>query len=115
LFIADDLIWAFTRLTTPGVHSPSWNHVSWGVEMVGDYSQEDFDQGPGSNVAANAVIALAKLHTLMSLDPTMLRLHKEDPLTHHNCPGKNVDKVDMIARVQEQMGGDHPLGQLPVG
>src|SRR5678815_2734928 len=35
LFIADDRIWVFTPLTLPGVHSPSWNDVSWGVEVVG--------------------------------------------------------------------------------
>src|SRR5436190_1297532 len=62
LFVADDVIWAFTPLTVPGVHSPSWNHISWGVEMVGDYDNEDFDQGPGANVAENAVSALAILH-----------------------------------------------------
>jgi hypothetical protein len=37
LFIADDLIWVFTRLNTPGLHTPSWNAISWGVELVGDY------------------------------------------------------------------------------
>ena len=115
LFIADDLIWAFTPLTTPGVHSPSWNHVSWGVEMVGDYSREAFDQGSGMNVAANAVRALATLHMLMGLDPTTLKLHKEDPATTHDCPGRNVNKTDIITRVQAQMAGDHPLGQVPVG
>src|SRR6266851_1193049 len=43
LFVADDLIWVFTPLTTSGVHAPSWNHVSWGVEMVGDDTVEPFD------------------------------------------------------------------------
>jgi hypothetical protein len=40
LFVADDLIWAFTPLTTSGVHSPSWNAISWGIEMVGEYEEE---------------------------------------------------------------------------
>ena len=31
LFVADDLIWVFTPLNTPGVHSPSWNAISWGL------------------------------------------------------------------------------------
>jgi hypothetical protein len=26
-----DLLWAFTPLTVPGVHSPSWNNLWWGV------------------------------------------------------------------------------------
>lgn len=115
LFVADDLIWAFTPLTTSGVHSPSWNAISWGVEMAGDYSREDFDQGAGAAVAANTVLALATLHTALSLDPQALKLHKKDPRTTHDCPGHRVDKARMIARIEEAMGGDHPLGGLPVG
>jgi hypothetical protein len=37
LFVADDLIWVFTPLTLSGVHSPSWNGIAWGIEMVGEY------------------------------------------------------------------------------
>jgi hypothetical protein len=114
LFIDDQLIWAFTPLTMSGVHSPSWNHVAWGIEMVGDYSEEDFAQGAGADVAKNAVRAMATLHTLMSLDPGTLKLHKEDPKTNHDCPGANVDKDDMIERIRRQMGGDHPLGIVPI-
>jgi hypothetical protein len=40
MFLADDLIWAFTPLNTSSIHSPSWNHISWDVEMVGDYDTE---------------------------------------------------------------------------
>lgn len=115
LFIDNHLIWAFTPLVMPGVHSPSWNSISWGVEMVGDYDTEDFGSGPGAAVAENAVRALATLHMLMGFDPESLRFHKEDrKTTHKNCPGKSVDKGDMISRIQTQIGGDHPLGQAPV-
>lgn len=113
LFVANDVIWAFTPLTTSGVHSPSWNAVSWGVEMVGDYATEDFNQGPGAAVASNAIAALATLHSAIGIDPKTLKLHKEDPLTTHDCPGANVHKDDIIARLQAAMGGDHPLGQIP--
>jgi hypothetical protein len=108
LFVADDLIWAFTPLTVSGVHSPSWNNVAWGVEMVGDYAVEPF----GDAVRNNAVSALATLHALCGLDPNSLRLHKEDPETTHDCPGKNVSKDAMIqdvlavlSRGQAQTGG----------
>ena len=108
LFVADDLIWVFTPLTTSGVHSPSWNHLSWGVEMVGDYSAEAFDH----RVRDNAVAALATLHAAMGLDSHTLRFHREDPkTTHKGCPGKNVDKADIIQRVHdlivERTNGEH--------
>src|SRR5438128_8229564 len=77
LFVADDLIWVFTPLTTSGVHSPSWNSISWGVEMVGDFSTEAF----AGAIRENAVAALAGLHSLVGLDPQTIHLHKEDPLT----------------------------------
>ena len=113
LFVADDLIWVFTPLTARGVHSPSWNSKAWGVEMVGDYSTEPFDGG----VRDNTVSALATLHDALGLDPVTLRLHKEDPRTTHDCPGKNVGKADIIARVQEALAtrsaGAYPIDAQP--
>lgn len=114
LFVADDLIWAFTPLTTPGVHSPSWNGISWGVEMVGEYQEEPFDAG----VRDNAVAALGVLHQWLGADPGTLRFHKEDPkTTHKECPGLHVDKADVIQRVRDWMSGppgehrpDRPAG-----
>jgi len=110
LFVADDLIWAFTPLTLSGVHSPSWNSISWGVEMVGDYSVEPFS----AKVRDNAVSALATLHVVMGLDPNTLRLHKEDPKTTHNCPGEKVDKTDMIQRVVDDVRTRSSGEHLPI-
>jgi hypothetical protein len=109
LFVADDLIWAFTPLPTAGVHSPSWNSMSWGVEMVGDYNVEPFSE----LVRNNAVSALATLHALLGLDPHMLRLHKEDPKTTHDCPGKHVEKADIIQRVLDTLAQQHTGEHLP--
>jgi len=106
LFVADDLIWVFTPLTSQGTHSPSWNSISWGVEMVGDFSTEAFDP----RVRDNAVSALATLHAWRGISPATLRLHKEDPRTTHDCPGKHVVKGDMIARIEarlQQDAGEH--------
>jgi hypothetical protein len=110
LFVADDLIWVFTPLTVSGVHSPSWNSVAWGVEMVGDFNAEPFD----ARVRDNAVAALATLHAVLGLDPKTLKLHKEDKKTTHDCPGKNVVKQDIIDRITAEIdarhGGDHAPG-----
>jgi hypothetical protein len=105
LFVADDLIWAFTPLNTSGIHSPSWNAISWGVEMVGDYDVEPF----GPQVRHNAISAIASMYSALGSDPATLRLHKEDTATtHKNCPGKNVSKADMIQAIAAQMASMHP-------
>jgi hypothetical protein len=110
LFVADDLIWAFTPLNTPGVHSPSWNAISWGVELVGDYMSEPF----GDAVRHNAVAALAGLHRLAGLDPNTLHFHREDPLTtHKQCPGDNVVKADLIRDILNRVAADSPGEHTP--
>jgi hypothetical protein len=103
LFIDDHQIWVFTPLTTSGVHSPSWNSVSLGVEMLGDYDSEEFNNGRGALVRNNAIAAIAILSTALDIDPETMRLHREDRKTTHHCPGDNVDKPDFIARVKKYM------------
>lgn len=107
LFVADDLIWVFTPLTVSGVHSPSWNSISWGVELVGDFSKEAFV----SPQKDNAIRALAALHSAAKLDPQTLRLHREDPkTTHFGCPGPNVAKDSVIAETLALLS---PSGPTP--
>lgn len=93
LFVADDLIWVLTPLTTPGVHSPSWNSMAWGVEMIGNYSEEPLNPG----VYNNSIRALVALHSRLNLDPATLRFHKEDDKTDHkDCPGVRIVKTTVI-------------------
>jgi hypothetical protein len=111
LFVADDLIWVFTPLNTPGVHSPSWNAIAWGVEMVGDYDVEPF----GPQVRQNAVSAIVSMYSALGKDPATLHFHKEDPkTTHKNCPGANVSKSDMIQAIADHMASMNP-GEHAVG
>lgn len=101
LFVADDLIWAFTPLWVPGVHSPSWNDVSWGVEVVGDYDREEFSP----STFANVTNALATLHRTIGKSPDTLRFHKEDPATtHRGCPGVNIEKDEIVSMVKFLIG-----------
>ncbi|HEX3555682.1 MAG TPA: peptidoglycan recognition family protein [Thermoanaerobaculia bacterium] len=108
LFVDDKQIWVFTPLTVSGVHSPSWNQVALGVEMLGDYEKESFDSGRGLKVRKNAVAALATLSAVLGFDSQTLRLHREDPLTTHACPGKNVRKLEVIQEVQDLILARHP-------
>jgi hypothetical protein len=111
LFISDKLIHVFTPLTVSGTHSPSWNKLSIGIEMLGNYETESFSEGRGLNVRKNTVAAIASLCAVLGIDPETTKLHKEDKLTTHNCPGVNVKKSEIIAEVEQLMavrhGGDH--------
>jgi hypothetical protein len=107
LFIDDKQIWVFTPLTVSGTHSPSWNKVALGVEMLGDYEKEAFDSGRGLQVRENTVAALATLSAVLGIDSQTMRIHREDPLTTHACPGKNVRKLEVIQEVQDLINTRH--------
>lgn len=129
LFIANDFIWEMNVLTSPGVHSPSWNGSSIGIEMIGDYDTESADSGNGLMVKRNTVFATAILCEAIGLEPTSgnvdqhhattgtIFLHKQDWKTTHDCPGKHMadDKAEMVVGVAALMeGGDaHDQPQPP--
>lgn len=110
LFVADDVIWVGTPLTLPGVHSPSWNPFSLGVEVIGDYNREPLS----ADVAQNAASALATIHDALGIDPGTIRFHKEDPeTTHTGCPGRNLVKTDLIAAVRAKLAARHAGEHVP--
>jgi N-acetylmuramoyl-L-alanine amidase len=110
LFVAPNLIWNLCELTQEGVSVSCWNHLTLGIEMIGDYATERFDTGPGAQVRDNAVAAMAILHRRLGLRPDQyqmgvrgLHFHKECSRDHHDCPGRNVAKADVVARVLAKM------------
>ena len=111
LFVDAEGIWVFNPLDLVGVHSPSFNANSWGVEMLGDFGSESFSDGLGLQIHANAVRAVAALlRRLGATDATaLLHLHKEDHATNHDCPGKNVNKAAFIAELNKQLAGAEEL------
>lgn len=115
LFVDDKRIWVFTPLTSPGVHSPTWNSVALGVEMLGDYDVESFTDARGLKVRTNAVSAMATLSAVLGFDPETMRIHREDPATTHKCPGRNVRKLEVIQQVKDlvmtRFWGDHPADE----
>lgn len=97
LFIDDDGIWVFTPLTVPGVHSPSFNAKSWGVEIVGDFDKEIFYDSQKALVTC----ALHAMHARMGWTDTKIKLHKDDPETEHDyCPGKGIRREELESHVQ---------------
>jgi hypothetical protein len=113
LFIDDKQIWVFTPLTVSGVHSPSWNKVALGIEMLGNFETEEFSNGRGFQVRTNTVAAVATLSAILGLDPRSMKIHREDPLTTHACPGKHVRKLeviqDVIDLINSRHRGEHPI------
>jgi len=114
LFIDDgeDGIGLFNPLNRRGTHSPSFNAQWLGFEHVGDYAKEDDDAGPGLRVKNNGIAAMAIVCAKLGIDPTThIKLHKEDPRTDHDCPGRDMaeDKAKIIEAIIEYMGngGDH--------
>jgi hypothetical protein len=110
LFVAPNLIWNLCELTQEGVSVSCWNHLTLGIEMIGDYATEAFNSGAGAQVRDNAVAAMAILHRRLSLRPDQycmgvrgLHFHKECSRDHHDCPGRNVVKADVVARVLAKM------------
>lgn len=113
----DDTILVLNSLLVPGTHTPSWNRFSIGVETVGEFERERFEDP----TRANLVVALAALHEKLGLRPDGFQLgvrglhfHKEDKATtHRTCPGRNMVKTDLVNRVLAVMGHD-PVPAQPV-
>jgi len=103
IFVAPDLIWVACDLEADGVHASCYNRVSIGVEMVGDYAREDFNSGDGARVRDNSIACLAALHEALKISPETLHFHRQCIRDHHDCPGRNVDRFDMITRVGAAM------------
>lgn len=109
-FCAPDGVWNLCDPTQDGVHCSCWNHQSIGIEMIGDYSVEAFNIGPGAKVRDNAVTLIAALCNKFGWTPDPLvqgekglHFHKMCARDHHDCPGKNVDRGDVVQRIVAEM------------
>jgi hypothetical protein len=103
-FVSRDWFDEFNNPLRRGTHSPSFNATHFGIEMVGNYDKEDFNSGGGAQVRDNAVYLMALLCKKFNWDPArVIKFHKEDPKTTHDCPGKKVVKADIIARVKQEL------------
>jgi hypothetical protein len=108
LFIDDKQIWVFNDLTKIGVHSPSWNRVALGIEMLGDFERESFTEGRGAKVRANTVAAMAALNNKLGLSADGFRFHIEDKASNHACPGKlaRAEREALVAEIEAAMAED---------
>jgi hypothetical protein len=119
-FVCPDGVLLFSPFTAPGTHSPAWNSITWGIETVGEFDLDPFEDGSRENLVA----VLGILHARLGLNPADyhfgvrgIHFHKEDPkTTHKQCPGRNMVKKDLVAEVAAYIEGAHPgeHKQIPV-
>lgn len=102
LYIDDQYIYGFTPLWIKGVHAISFNHDSWGIEMVGDFGGLPNEGNPVPQVQFDLVVkTLICLYRKLGVIPTdkTLRFHRDDPEAHKTCPGLLVNKSDFVSAV----------------
>lgn len=110
LFIDDraDGIIVFQRLDRRGVHAKSFNADSWGIEMLGYFDKEPFHSGRGAKVRDTSMAALAAMCDRLGVAADTIKFHRDDPKTTKSCPGRLVDKADVVRRVAALMAAPPP-------
>lgn len=104
MFIDQNGIWVFTKLTRRGTHSPSWNGVAWGIEQLGNFIIENYQDGDGAKIRDNAAAAIAILNIARGFTAESLRFHKDDrKTTHKDCPGDTCKMPDVVMKVKSEM------------
>jgi hypothetical protein len=94
LFVDDDQVWGMTPLIETGVHASSFNRMSIGIEVLGDYDNEDPTKGRGLQCWQTTAAATKLLFDWLKLpinDKTLL-FHRDDPKTTKTCPGGKINK-----------------------
>ena len=118
-FVADSqpdaLVFEGTPITSRGTHSPCWNGNSIGIEMCANFVRgvDDDDTGGGLRIKdTTCQLAAALLYKLgLPANNDTVKLHKEDRCTTHDCPGKDIEKPDMLVRIRQYLADMAPAGE----
>lgn len=94
LYADDDQVWFMSPLTEKGVHAVSFNSTSIGIEVLGDYDEEDPFNGRGLDCWHTAASATRSLAKWLGITPTTdtIKFHRDDPKTSKTCPGTKIKK-----------------------
>jgi hypothetical protein len=89
LFIDEDECWGMCDFRQQGIHAKSFNRNSIGIEVLGDYNQEDHNTGRGRACWTTATAAGRALLDWLGLEINQLNIkfHRDDPRTTKTCPG----------------------------
>ena len=86
LFVDEDQIFGLSSLERRGVHAVTYNRDHIGIEVLGDYDNEDPKTGRGLACWQTAARATAIL--LRHMPGARINFHRDDPKTRKTCPGK---------------------------
>jgi hypothetical protein len=106
LFIVQDArnadtngIWQMTPLNMPGTHARQCNSSTWGIEVVGNYTQNRWTATTTQTVLL-AVAALTRWRKL-DIDETTLKGHRDCNSTE--CPGISIQMSVVRTAARELM------------
>ena len=109
LFTDDDEILGLSPLTSPGTHAKSFNGASIGIEMLGNYDEDDPSTGRGASVLWVSIQCTALLLAKLGLKATeeTILFHRDDPKTSKTCPGTKIGKIWFVDEVRKEMEAHH--------
>ena len=108
------LIGKGSALPSTGVHSPSWNSSSMGVEMVANFTpKKDDPYGAGAIIVDTTAWLFAQVLNKTGLPIESIKLHKEDPRTTHDCPGSRIVKSEFLTKVKGYMASKAVEPKVP--
>jgi hypothetical protein len=113
LFIDEDQIWHMTPLMERGVHAVSFNSRAIGIEVLGDYDDEDPFTGRGLQCWHLAAKTTALLLNWLGaeMNESTILFHRDDPKTSKTCPGSKIKKdwfFNLISKDQSSVDACEP-------
>ena len=116
LFVDDDQCWGMCDFREFGIHAKSFNSMSLGIEVLGNYNYGKDDKGRPTDVHTSgrglacwttAAAATKALLAWLGLeaDQVNLKFHRDDPKTTKTCPGERIEKywfIDLIKAAGQQ-------------
>ena len=111
-----DQILGMCPLNERGVHAVSFNATYLGIEMLGDYDNEDPRTGRGKRVLDISAAATALLLRKLGLEAnsTTITFHRDDPKTQKTCPGNLITKPWFLELVNKAMSAEAAGPELKV-
>jgi hypothetical protein len=103
LFIDEDQVYGMCDLRKKGIHAVSFNSTAIGIEVLGDYDNEESHVGRGLKcwtTASDTTRVLLKWLDLDANDDTVL-FHRDDPTTRKSCPGRKVKKDWLLSLISQ--------------